>query len=465
MRRLKHVHFVGIAGIGMSGIAKALLELGCQVSGSDLNSSHVTKKLRKMGATIHQGHRQANVGDPGLMVVSSAVSPKNSEVVYAHKKGIPVIQRAEMLAMLMEGKKGIAVAGTHGKTTTTSMVALILEKNNLDPSVIIGGELNDIGGNAKLGRGEHLVVEADESDGSLLKLSPTIAVVTNIEADHLDYHHTLERIILAFKKFIGKLPRSGLAVLCKDCPNMDEIISLSNKRLVTYGIEREADLVAKEIKLSGFSSAFLVFLEGERLGEVKLNVPGKHNVSNALAAIAVGLEVGLNFPQISQVLTTFKGVKRRFQIKGNVEGIMVIDDYAHHPTEIETTLSAAKSGFNRWTTSVFQPHRYTRTRDLLEEFGESFHQADKVVITDIYPALEEPIPGVDARQIAELIKKREKGKEVKFISSKSEIVTHLLSTARRGDLILTLGAGDVWKVSRDFVSQLKKQRTEDRRQR
>lgn len=458
MNNNKHIHFIGICGTGMSGIAKILLNLGYRISGSDLSRSYVTKKLEKMGATVHKGHRKENLLSPDIVVVSSAISPSNPEVLAAREKNIPVIQRAEMLQMLMDGKFGIAIAGTHGKTTTTSMIALCLEKNGYDPTIIIGGELNDIGGNAKLGKSKYIVAEADESDASFLKLSPKVAVVTNIEEDHLDYHKNIHNIIFSFEEFIKKIPDSGFAVLCKDHPNIKKVIGrLNNIKYLTYGIEeKEADFLARNIRIKDGGSSFEVFYKESKLGEVTLRIPGRHNVLNALACVATAQELGISFRGISHSLSSFNGVIRRFQIIGNVDEIMIVDDYAHHPTEIDVTLLSAKESYNnRRIICIFQPHRYTRTQLLLEEFASSFKYADIVIITEIYSAMEPPIPGVKAKQIVDLMKKKNYRK-VKYIEDKTDIVKYVLKICQKKDLILTMGAGDIHKVGKKILYELKK---------
>lgn len=449
------VHFVGIGGAGMSAIAKVLLEMGYTISGSDLEPSNTTKRLKDMGATTYIGHRKENLNSPDLLVVSSAIPEANVEVVAAREADIPILQRGEMLAQLMDMKQGIAVAGSHGKTTTTSMISLLLEKTGLDPTVLIGGELNDIGGNAKLGNGEYLVAEADESDGSFLRLKPKIGVVTNIENEHLAYYGTEERIVDAFTSFVAAIKPDGLAVLCVDSPYVDNIARSAPGRVITYGVHRQgADLTVEGITAQRLGTSSKVFKKGRELGVLTLNVPGEYNIANSLAAIAVGLELGLPFPRISQALQSFTGVHRRFELKGEVDGVSVVDDYGHHPTEIRATLKAAKQGnFNR-IFAVFQPHRYTRTKFLHREFGSAFADADEVVVTEIYPAGEEPIPGVTGALVAENIMERE-NKKVTFLREMDSVPQYLRDKVGRGDLVLTLGAGDVWKVGEKLVGCLR----------
>lgn len=453
-KKIKHIHFVGIGGIGMSGIAEVLLNLGYRVSGSDMKESETTERLRKLGGTISIGHRAENITAPHVVVISSAVKKDNVEVVAAREKQIPVIPRAEMLAELMRLKYGIAIAGAHGKTTTTSMVATVLAAGRIDPTVVIGGKLNSLGTNAKLGQGEFLVAEADESDGSFLKLTPTIAVVTNIDAEHLDYYKDINEIKDAFLAFINKIPFYGVSVLCLDEKHIQALIPFVQKRYQTYGMNSQADYQAKDISLNHLGSRFTVISHGQDLGTFELNVPGVHNINNSLAAIAVARELDVDIEVIRSALREFSGVQRRFQIKGEEQGIMVVDDYGHHPTEIRATLAAAKSGIGRRVVAVFQPHRYTRTYHLLDEFFTSFNQADGAVIMEVYAAGEQPIAGVSGRAIYEGIK-RHGHKEVSFIPDRDEVVNYLIRSLRKGDLLLTLGAGDVWKIGETVLNRLR----------
>jgi UDP-N-acetylmuramate--alanine ligase len=452
-KKIRHIHFVGIGGVGMSGIAEVLHNLGYQVSGSDLKMSEHTLRLRELGVIVQIGHDPAHVQDADVVVRSSAVSPENPEIVAARTHAVPVIQRAEMLAELMRMKYGIAVAGTHGKTTTTSMVATILAAADLDPTVVIGGRLDALGSNAKLGSGEFMVAEADESDGSFLKLSPSIAVVTTIDAEHLDYYRDLQQIKETFLEFINKVPFYGSAILCLDQAEIRDLIPRVQKRIISYGCSEQADLTAEGISLTGLCSVFKARFRGEPLGEVQLKVPGLHNVSNALAAIAVGLELEIEFAVIQTALGEFSGVARRFQVKGNPQDIMVVDDYAHHPAEIHATLQAARAGFDRRLIAVFQPHRYSRTQRLLPEFAAAFDAADHVIITEIYPAGEAPIPGVSGRQIADAVVGRSNAR-VLYVERKEEIPDRVVSLARPGDLIITMGAGDIWKAGEQIINRL-----------
>ncbi|MDA8421781.1 MAG: UDP-N-acetylmuramate--L-alanine ligase [Nitrospiraceae bacterium] len=451
--RIKHIHFVGIGGIGMSGIAEVLLNLGYKVSGSDMKESDTTERLRKLGGEIAIGHRAENITSPHVVVISSAVKNDNVEVVSAREKQVPVIPRAEMLAELMRLKYGVAIAGAHGKTTTTSMVATVLAAGGIDPTVVIGGKLNSLGTNAKLGQGEFLVAEADESDGSFLKLSPTIAVVTNIDAEHLDYYKDIDEIKAAFLTFINKVPFYGVSVLCLDQPHIQALIPFLEKRYQTYGMSTQADYQARDISLRPLGSTFKVLHHNDDLGFFELAVPGAHNISNSLAAIAVARELDVDLEIIRKALKEFSGVQRRFQIKGEAQGVLIVDDYGHHPTEVKATLAAAATGMERRVVVLFQPHRYTRTQHLLEEFFTAFNQADKLIVMDIYAAGEKPIPGVTGQALYEGIKKHGH-KDVSFIPEREKIVDHLATVLKKGDLLITLGAGDVWKVGEQVLEKL-----------
>lgn len=438
----------------MSGLARIVLDLGSKVTGSDLNKTSVTERLEAMGAVCYTGHSPSNAEGADLVVISTAIKPDNPELVRAIEKEIPVIHRGDLLALLMERQSGIAVAGAHGKTTTTSMMALVLEKNNLDPTIVIGGELNDIGGNAKFGRGQFIVAEADESDGSFLKLSPEIVIITNVENDHLDYYGSVEKIKEAFKAFITKVPNSGLAVVCLDDAGAREIIEGYKGPLVTYGIEsKEADYVLKDIRFDGMSSTGEVYHRGRHLGTLVLSVPGLHNLLNALSVLAAGMFIGLEFSDIAGALRLFRGAGRRFQLVGEHCGIQVVDDYAHHPSEIKATLKAARQVRAERIISVFQPHRYTRTNLLREEFGSAFIDSDVVIINEIYSAGEQPIEGVSAGILVDAIRKNGQ-KEVIYIGTREEIVDYLADFAKPGDLILTMGAGNIWMAGVDLVKRL-----------
>ncbi len=431
----------------MSGIAKILAELGFEISGSDKKLSKITDGLEELGAKVYEGHRTENLAmDVDKVVVSTAIRKDNPEVQEALKRNIPIIQRGEMLATLMDMKQGIAIAGAHGKTTTSSMVSLVLEKNFLDPTIVVGGVIADLGGNAKLGQGEYLVAEADESDGSFLKLSPHIAVITNIEDDHLDYYGNAENILKAFHQFARQIDDKGFAIYCIDDSNVRLVMEENlQKTFYTYGLSAAADYRASDIKVDGLTSKAKIYFKNEYLGELLIKVPGVHNVKNALAAVAVGHRLGINFEGIARALKTFRGVQRRFQLIGQISGITVVDDYAHHPTEVEATLKAAKQSEAPRVVGIFQPHRYSRTQSFYKEFGRAFKMADEIIITDIYSAGEEPIEGVTSQLIVEEAIKAGQ-KKVKYISSSEETVKYLVETLQEGDLVLTLGAGDVWQI-------------------
>jgi len=458
-RRIQHVHFVGIGGIGMSGIAEVLVNLGFRVSGSDLKASSVTDRLQRMGVEIFEGHASENVGQPHVVVRSTAVRDDNPEVVEANHRSIPVIPRAEMLAELMRLKPHtVAVAGSHGKTTTTSMVATVLGHAGLDPTMVVGGVVGAFGSNAHLGTSDLMVVEADESDRSFLMLTPTIAVVTNIDREHMDYYHDMDDVRGCFAKFVNSVPFYGSSVLCLDDPNVQAIIPLLERRRMTYGLSAQADVSAHGIRYdSDFGSTFTVWRGTDVVGDVTLRVPGMHNVYNSLAAIAVGFELEVSFEKISEGLNSFTGAGRRFQAKGEVNGVLVVDDYGHHPTEVRATLAAAKLGSGgRRIVVLFQPHRYTRTHDLMQEFARSFNNADVLFITDIYAASEDPIEGVTSEALTNAIK-RFGHKEVNYIGGLENAATLLRDYVQPGDLVLTLGAGTVNRVSDQLVGLLQAQ--------
>ncbi len=454
------VHLIGIGGSGMSPIAKVLLEMGHRVSGSDLKGSSTTLNLEARGARISLGHQPENVQGADLVVVSTAIAEDNPELLAARERGIPVVHRSDMLAALLNEHHGIAVAGAHGKTTVTSMIALVLERAGLDPTVVIGGELNDIGGSAKYGRGDYLVAEADESDRSFLRYRPRIAVVTTIEADHLEYYDgTLAKIVAGFEEFLGNLHPNGLAVLGVDDQRVREIGGRLSRRKTTYALGTEADYTAVHIALAARGSTFDVRHRGALLGRMNLVVPGRHNVANALATLAVAAEVGIPFETVRAHLANFHGAKRRFQFIGEEAGVTVVDDYAHHPTEIQATLRAAREGWpGRRIVAVFQPHRYTRTHFLMEEFGKAFGYADAVVLGRIYsPPPEKPIPGVTAERLARLIEAND-GRPVALIEDNRDIVNYLARTVQPADMVITMGAGDIWMVAEELVSRLRQER-------
>ncbi|MBI3802319.1 MAG: UDP-N-acetylmuramate--L-alanine ligase [Nitrospirae bacterium] len=449
-RKVQHIHFVGIGGAGMSGIAEVLLNMGFRVSGSDRAESEQTRRLAAMGGTIQIGHAPGNIEGAEVLVYSSAVRPDNVELVAARQQKVPVIPRAEMLAELMRLRYGIAVAGAHGKTTTTTMVATVLAEGGLDPTAVIGGKVNSFGGHAKKGEGDFLVAEADESDGSFLKLSPTVAVVTTIDREHLDYYRTFEAIQATFLSFINKIPFYGLAVLCGEDRAIAELLPRVEKRHLTYGTASHLDLVAEEMTFQPWKTTFKARFRGEPLGRFDLPVPGRHNVLNALAAIAVGLELEIPVESIRKGLHGYRGVERRFQLQGEKDGVLVIDDYGHHPTEIRATLAAAKRGWNTEVLVIFQPHRYTRTRDLLEDLTTAFADADQLILTEIYPAGEPPIPGIDGERLYQAVAAAGHP-DVVFLRDRSEIVAEARKRATPGMMVVTLGAGDIWKIGKTFL--------------
>ncbi|MBI2159970.1 MAG: UDP-N-acetylmuramate--L-alanine ligase [Candidatus Rokubacteria bacterium] len=453
-KRYRQIHFVGIGGAGMSGIAEILLNLGYRVTGSDQRRNEAVERLEQLGAKIFVGHEAGHVEGAHVAVYSSAVSRDNIEVQVARQRQIPTIPRAEMLAELMRLKYGIAVAGTHGKTTTTSLIGAVLAEGRYDPTIVVGGRVTSLGSNARLGQGEYLVAEADESDGSFLKLQPTIAVVTTVDAEHLDHYGSLEAIREAFVAFVNKVPFYGSAVLCLDQPNIQLLIPRIEKRIITYGLESGADLVARRLHLAGMTSRFEVFQRGSRLGECSLQIPGRHNVLNALSAIGVGLDLEIPFVTIQRALAAFAGVQRRFQVRGRARGVTVVDDYGHHPAEIRATLAAAKAGFDCRVVTVFQPHRYTRTHYLRQEFLTAFNQADVLLVMDIYAAGEAPIPGVIAEDLAEGIRAHGHRDVTYLGSDRTRIVEHLREITRSGDLVLTLGAGDVSQLGPELLKRL-----------
>jgi UDP-N-acetylmuramate--alanine ligase len=453
-KRYQQIHFVGIGGSGMSGIAEILLNLGYRVTGSDQKRNDAVERLAELGAKIFIGHQATNVEGAHVVVYSSAVSRDNVEVQVARQHQIPTIPRAEMLAELMRLKYGIAVAGTHGKTTTTSMVGAVLAEGRFDPTIVVGGRVTSLGSNARLGQGDYLVAEADESDGSFLKLAPTIAVVTTIDAEHLDHYGSLDAIRDAFVAFVNRVPFYGSAVLCLDEPNIQRLIPRIEKRIVTYGLESGADLVARRLRLAGMTSHFEVYQRGSLLGEIALQIPGRHNVLNALAAVGVGLDLEIPFPVIQRALAAFTGVQRRFQILGRARGVTVVDDYGHHPAEVRATLAAAKAGFDCRVVTVFQPHRYSRTLHLRTEFLTAFNLADVLIVMDIYAAGEAAIPGVTAEGLADGIRSHGHRDVTYLASDRMRIVAHLAEIARTGDLVITLGAGDVSQLGPELLKRL-----------
>jgi UDP-N-acetylmuramate--alanine ligase len=452
----KHIHIVGIGGIGMSGIAELLLYLGYRISGSDLQESDITRRLQALGGTLHIGHDAAWINGADVVVISSAIAADNPEVEAAVNSLIPVIPRAEMLAELMRLTKfGIAIAGSHGKTTTTSMVAWVLAEAGLDPTVVIGGKVDCLGGiNAKLGEGDFLIAEADESDGSFLKLAPVLEVVTNIDLEHLDYYSSIEQIKAVFLDFIDKIPFYGAVILCLDDPHVASILPEVKKRFLTYGLTSQANVYAKGINTSGLNTRFEVCVENVVLGEVNLPLAGVHNVFNALAAITVGLELDIPFATIAAALESFSGVQRRLQVKGEWRDITVVDDYGHHPTEIRATLSALRDAWpERRLVVLFQPHRYSRTKALAEEFYTAFHEADILLLTEIYSASESPIPGVTAEALLNGIKKHGH-RHAYFEPSFSELLDKAMDILAPGDVVLSLGAGNIWQAGEKLLKML-----------
>jgi UDP-N-acetylmuramate--alanine ligase len=456
--KIRKIHFVGVGGIGMSGIAEVLLNLGFTVSGSDIKATSVTDRLAKLGARIFEGHAAPNVVGAQVVVTSTAVSRDNPEILEALRLQIPVIPRAEMLAELMRLKSCVAVAGAHGKTTTTSMIAVMLAQAGLDPTAVIGGRLDAFGSSARLGKGEWMVVEADESDKSFLHLLPTIAVVTNIDREHLDHYRDMDDILSAFASFMNKVPFYGAVVACVDAPWGEFICSLAprlTRRMVTYGIEPGADFTARDVELTREGSVFKAERKGSPLGTFSVRVPGRHNVQNALAAIAVGMELDLEPAQIREGLEHFRGADRRFQVKVEAGGIILVDDYGHHPSEIRATLEAARLRAPGRIWAIFQPHRYTRTKFLMDDFARCFDAAHRVYVLDIYPASEPPIPGINTQRLVERM--HELGLDrARYAPTEAEAIAEVLEQARPGDLILTIGAGSIWKVGETLAEELRR---------
>ncbi len=465
--RYRVVHLVGIGGIGMSGIAEVLHNLDYEVTGSDLKDSETTKRLKSLGIKIYIGHKAENIDDAHVVVVSSAVSEGNPEIVEAKRRFIPVIPRAEMLAEIARLKYGILIAGAHGKTTTTSLISTILSHAGLDPTVIIGGRFKATGSNARLGQGEFLVAEADESDGSFLKLSPTIAVATNIDREHMDFFKSMDFLKDAFLSFLNKIPFYGVSIVCIENDHLCELLPALHRRYITYGFNKEAEIYAKNIRKGFMSVSFEAIYKGRDIGDFDLPLSGEHNVLNCLAAIGVALELQIDIPKIQEALKKFGGIQRRFEFKGEAKGIKIFDDYGHHPTEIKATLKAAKeglliSGQNSEARSqkpgrlfvLFQPHRYTRTKDLIDEFSTSFHDADFLILLDIYSAGEGPIEGINSPALFESIKKRGRNNAL-YIRNKEEVIRHMISHMHKGDVLLTLGAGDVWKIGENILHRLR----------
>ncbi|WP_201007621.1 UDP-N-acetylmuramate--L-alanine ligase [Paenibacillus glycanilyticus] len=459
MNTAEHVHFIGIGGYGMSAIARVMLEMGYKITGSDVARQELTEKLAAKGAQIYIGHEAEHVKGADLVVYSTALSKDNVERVAAEELNIPVLHRAQMLARLMNAGKGVAVAGAHGKTTTSSMIALVMEKCDADPTYIIGGEIVNVGTNAKAGKGEYVVAEADESDGSFLQYHPSIAIVTNIEPDHLEnYDGDFGKLKAAYVKFLSQVKADGKAIVCADDETITELLPKLDadtaSKLITYGIDGDAEYKAENISLGDRKVSFEMTHRGSTLGTIELSVPGRHNVYNALATVITCLEAGLSFDKVAEAIHEFIGAKRRFQVLGEVNDILVIDDYAHHPTEIQATISAAKATGKR-IIAVFQPQRYTRTFFLLEQFSRAFPEADEVIITDIYsPAGEQQIEGVHSRKLVEMIKTNSNA-NTSYIPTKEEVLEHLTAKVAPGDLVITMGAGDIWKTADALAKTLK----------
>lgn len=452
--KLNKIHFVGIGGIGMSGIAEVLANMGYTVTGSDIKHSRTIERLESKGIRIFIGHSSENSMGTDVVVISSAIQNGNPEVEYALENKIPVIARAEMLAELMRLKFGVAVVGSHGKTTTTSMISSVLYHGNLDPTIVVGGRVKTLETNARLGKGKFMVVEADESDGSFQKLSPVITVLTNIDLEHLDHYHSIEKLENEFAVFLEKIPFYGLSILCADCPRVVKLASKYKKRYMTYGSGPEADLTLDNIKASGFSTEFDVYLNGAELGHVLLNIPGRHNALNSLAAIATGLELGIDFENIKEGLRNFSGIERRMQFKGTTDGIMVIDDYGHHPSELRTTLRSLEESFSKKPVLIFQPHRYSRTQMLFDEFVDVLTEVDRTFILDIYPAGEKPIDGVNSKKLVEAVKERSRN-DIHYVPDTEGLVQLVKQNTRSGDIILTSGAGNVWIYGEKLLEDTK----------
>ncbi|MCB2197827.1 UDP-N-acetylmuramate--L-alanine ligase [bacterium] len=457
-RKIGRIHFVGIGGIGMSGIAEILVRQGFEVTGSDLAKSPVTRHLESLGVTVWEGHSPEHVGEAKAVVYSSAVALMNPEVKAAQERGIPVIRRAEMLAELMRLKRGIGVAGTHGKTTTTSLVGTVLTEAGLDPTVIVGGVVRDLDTNARLGESELLVAEADEYDRSFLKLTPTLAVVTNLEAEHLDTYGTFENLREAFVHFVNSVPFYGTVILCGDEPGIVSLLPDVQRPVVTYGFGPQVDLRGVDVEV-GTSCSCTVEYHGETLGAITVPLAGEHNLKNALAAVAVALELDVPFAKIADALTRFSGVRRRFDLRGEERGVAVYDDYAHHPTEVRATLDAARKASDRRVVGVFQPHLYSRTQTFYADFGRELLAADRLFITDVYPARETPIPGVTGELVVEAAKKFGH-KHVNYVANRADLAAQIEKTLEGGELVITLGAGDIYKTSEELLALLKEGKRE-----
>ena len=454
-RKVKKIHFVGIGGIGMSGIAELLLNLGFDVSGSDINESPIIEKLIRLGADIHMGHSMVNLNDADVLVYSSAVHTDNPEILAAKERNIPVIRRAEMLGELISVKEtSIGVGGTHGKTTTSSMIGTVLSEGHLDPTLVVGGLVKTIDSNARLGDGNIIVVEADEFDRSFLALRPTISIITNIELEHTDCYINLDDLQQAFIQFANAAPFYGAVIACIDSPALVEIIPEIKRPVITYGLNENADIKATNICHNESQTVYTLWENNHENGTIKLNVPGEHNVVNSLAAVALGMELGMKIETIAHGLHTYTGVRRRFEIKGICNDIMVVDDYAHHPTEVRATLNAAKEGWDRRIISVFQPHLYSRTQEFYKEFADAFQSSDVLIVTDVYPAREKPIRGVSGAMVSDATRKA--GHEhVHYVPNLDNLLSHLEKIVQPGDMVLTIGAGTIWRYSDTYFDHLK----------
>lgn len=458
--KIKKIHFIGIGGIGMSGIAEVLLNMGFEISGSDIQRSPITDKLEKLGARVYYSHREKNIGGADIVVVSSAIKGNNPELLAAKKADIPVIPRSDMLGELMRIRTSIAVAGAHGKTTTTSMMAVVLEEAGFDPTAIVGGQVRSLKANAKLGTGDFLVAEVDESDGNFVNLSPTFSIITNIDLEHLDFYGSLENILDAFVTFARRVPFHGEVVCCIDNAHVRAIIPRIDRKIVTYGFDKAAEVRGRVLKRSYRGTEFEVFDNAKKLGKLLVPLPGDHNVQNALAVCALATDIGIKFSVVKRALRGFQGVSRRFERKGEACGVLFIDDYGHHPTEIKATLTAARENFEGRLVVVFQPHRYTRTRDLYDHFGDCFGSADELFITEIYSAGEKPIDGVSAELIYREVLKSG-FKNVQYIPDKGKLEMALLQTLSKGDTVITLGAGDIYKLGERLLQSLRERCYED----
>ena len=452
--KVKTIHFIGIGGIGMSGIAELMINHGFAVTGSDLNDNEVIQHLKNLGAGIKIGHAVENLKEADMVIYSSAVTEENIEIQEAYKRNLLVIRRAEMLAELMRMKYSVAVAGTHGKTTTTSMVGRVMSEGNFDPTIIVGGILRSSHTNAKLGSSEFLVAEADEFDRTFLRLFPSIAVITTLEAEHLDCYKDISEIKSAFVEFANKVPFFGAVVVCLDEPEIQAILPDIRRRVLTYGFSPQADIQADNIELGENKITCGIKIFGKPMGSLSIQFTGEHNLKNVLAAVAVGTELNIPFESIKKALSDFTGVHRRFEIKGRTDDVIIVDDYAHHPTEVRVTLKGAKKGWDRRLITIFQPHLFSRTRDFCDKFGQAFHDTDVLIVTDIYPAREKPIHGITGAIIAEKAKLLGH-KNVVFIPKKEDIVPHVQAIVQSGDMIITMGAGDIWKISEQLVKELR----------